>query len=90
MATHSTDHITLDTTHQSDYIHAAKGWASWLTTIDHKRIGIMYLVLITVFFFFGATMGLLMRKLRGRVDGSRVAQRLEKSLATDSGHASVS
>jgi cytochrome c oxidase subunit 1 len=61
MATDSTDHITLDTTHQSDYIHAAKGWASWLTTIDHKRIGIMYLVLITVFFFFGATMGLLMR-----------------------------
>lgn len=36
------------------------------------------------------TMGLLMRKLRGRVDGSRVARQLEQSLPTDDGHASVS
>ena len=35
-------------------------------------------------------MGLLMRELRGRVDGSRVARQLEQSLATDGDHASVS
>ena len=26
------------------------GWSSWLTTVDHKKIGIMYLVVS--FFFF--------------------------------------
>ena len=26
------------------------GWTSWLTTVDHKKIGIMYL--ISAFFFF--------------------------------------
>jgi cytochrome c oxidase subunit I len=45
----------------NNYINAARGLASWLTTIDHKRIGIMYLVMLILFFFFGATMGLLMR-----------------------------
>ena len=45
----------------ADYIHAAKGLRSWLTTTDHKRIGIMYLIMIVTFFFFGATLGLLMR-----------------------------
>ncbi|MEA2269827.1 MAG: cytochrome c oxidase subunit, partial [Solirubrobacteraceae bacterium] len=27
-----------------------RGWLSWVTTTDHKRIGIMYLVLTFVFF----------------------------------------
>ncbi len=57
----ATDIATPDTEHPVDYIHASKGLASWLTTIDHKRIGIMYLVMMIVFFFFGATLGLLMR-----------------------------
>src|SRR3954464_11111122 len=31
------------------------GWTSWVTTTDHKRIGIMYLVLTFVFFMLGGT-----------------------------------
>lgn len=34
---------------------------SWLLTTDHKRIGIMYLIVIITFFFVGATLGILMR-----------------------------
>src|ERR671930_873605 len=37
------------------------GWTSWLTTTDHKRIGIMYLVLTFVFFMLGGTEALLIR-----------------------------
>jgi heme/copper-type cytochrome/quinol oxidase subunit 1 len=37
------------------------GWTSWVTTTDHKKIGIMYLVLTFVFFLLGGTEALLMR-----------------------------
>jgi cytochrome c oxidase subunit I len=37
------------------------GWTSWVTTTDHKRIGIMYMVLTFVFFLLGGTEALLMR-----------------------------
>src|ERR687887_1834059 len=37
------------------------GWTSWITTTDHKRIGIMYLVLTFVFFLLGGVEPLMMR-----------------------------
>ena len=37
------------------------GWTSWVTTTDHKRIGIMYLVLTFVFFILGGVEALMMR-----------------------------
>jgi cytochrome c oxidase subunit 1 len=39
----------------------ARGWMSWLTTTDHKKIGIMYLVTVLVFFILGGVEALLMR-----------------------------
>jgi cytochrome c oxidase subunit 1 len=30
-----------------------KGWSSWITTTDHKRIGILYLWTVLVFFILG-------------------------------------
>ena len=35
------------------------GWTSWVTTTDHKKIGIMYLVLTFVFFLLGGTEALM-------------------------------
>ena len=35
--------------------------SSWLTTVDHKRIGILYIVTAFAFFFAGGVMALLMR-----------------------------
>src|SRR3954462_8144794 len=35
--------------------------ASWLVTVDHKRIGILYICTAVVFFFAGGVMALLMR-----------------------------
>jgi cytochrome c oxidase subunit I len=34
----------------ADYMHASKGLASWLLTLDHKRIGLMYLALVLIAF----------------------------------------
>jgi cytochrome c oxidase subunit 1 len=36
------------------YLNNAYGIFSWLLTIDHKRIGILYLVTVSIFFTFGA------------------------------------
>src|SRR6201990_3726492 len=40
---------------------SSTGWTSWVTTTDHKRIGIMYLVLTFAFFLLGGIEALLIR-----------------------------
>src|SRR5690242_3098406 len=45
-------------------LHPAKaptGWSEWLTTVDHKKIGIMYVVSAFFFFLVGGIEALLMR-----------------------------
>jgi cytochrome c oxidase subunit I len=44
-----------------NYLNHKTGLWSWLTTKDHKRIGLLYLYAITVFFLTAAVLGLLMR-----------------------------
>jgi len=36
-----------------DYLNADYGWKSWLFTLDHKRIAILYLISVTVAFALG-------------------------------------
>jgi cytochrome c oxidase subunit 1 len=43
------------------YLNEKTGLWSWLTTVDHKRIGIMYLFTITLFFFIAGVAALIMR-----------------------------
>src|SRR3954453_16498048 len=38
-----------------------RGWTAWVTTTDHKRIEILYLVRTFVFFLLGGTEALLIR-----------------------------
>jgi cytochrome c oxidase subunit 1 len=40
---------------------ATTGWKSWLTTVDHKRIGIMYGASALVFFILGGLEALMIR-----------------------------
>ena len=47
--------------HGSNYINAQKGLMSWLTTLDHKRIGILYFISVLIFFFLGGVAALLLR-----------------------------
>jgi cytochrome c oxidase subunit I len=39
----------------------AQGWTSWLTTTDHKRIGILYMVTSVFFFIIGGVEALMIR-----------------------------
>jgi cytochrome c oxidase subunit I len=50
----------------------SRGWTSWLTTTDHKRIGIMYLVTTFVFFILGGTEALMMRLQLGAPENTLV------------------
>src|ERR1700716_487342 len=43
------------------YLNDGYGIKSWLLTRDHKRIGLLYLAAITVFFFVGGAMAVLIR-----------------------------
>ena len=38
------------------YLNADYGVRSWLLTIDHKRIAMLYLVSITLIFFLGGAL----------------------------------
>ncbi|TAH37380.1 MAG: cytochrome c oxidase subunit I [Planctomycetota bacterium] len=54
----------MTTTHSGrarNYLNAAYTLRSWLTTLDHKRIGILYLISITLFFFLGGAFAVLLR-----------------------------
>lgn len=44
---------TAETTRYSGRPSAQTGFTSWLTTTDHKKIGVMYFFTTLVFFFFG-------------------------------------
>jgi cytochrome c oxidase subunit 1 len=44
-----------------DYLNTEYGWKSWLFTLDHKRIALLYLVSITLYFFVGGAFAVLMR-----------------------------
>ena len=45
----------------ADYLDYPKGLLSWLTTVDHKRIGLMYMWSVLFFFFVGGMFALLIR-----------------------------
>src|SRR4030066_655389 len=50
--------------HEVDFYHYSgkrKGILSWLLTTDHKRIGLMYLGTMMLFFLVAMTLGILMR-----------------------------
>jgi cytochrome c oxidase subunit I len=49
------------TAHEVAHPRQSKRWVDWVLTTDHKKIGIMYMVLTFVFFVLGGVEALLMR-----------------------------
>src|SRR3954464_11596463 len=45
----------------TNYLTASYGVKSWLLTVDHKRIAILYMISITLFFFLGGAAATLIR-----------------------------
>jgi cytochrome c oxidase subunit I len=60
----------------------ARGWTSWLTTTDHKRIGILYMVTTFLFFILGGVEALLMRLQLGVPDNNLVTPEIYNELFT--------
>lgn len=46
---------------QTHYLNWKTSLTSWLTTLDHKRIGILYMISITLFFIIGGVAATLVR-----------------------------
>src|SRR3954454_23755569 len=60
----------------------SRGWTSWITTTDHKKIGIMYLWTVAVFFLMGGVEALLMRLQLGVPDNSLLSPEKFNELMT--------
>jgi cytochrome c oxidase subunit 1 len=52
---------TVSTTAHEHYLNVNYGIRSWLLTTDHKRIALLYLASITLFFVLGGAAAVLMR-----------------------------
>ena len=57
----STDNADKPVIPAVNYLNADRGVWSWLTTIDHKRIGIMYLVSVLIAFLLGGIFAMALR-----------------------------
>ena len=53
--------VVSDSGERENYLNAGHGLKSWLLTVDHKRIALLYLITITFFFFIGGFFALLLR-----------------------------
>jgi cytochrome c oxidase subunit 1 len=59
-----------------------RGWTSWFTTTDHKRIGILYMVTTFVFFILGGVEALMMRLQLGAPENTLVSPVVYNQLFT--------
>jgi cytochrome c oxidase subunit 1 len=59
-----------------------RGWTSWFTTTDHKRIGILYIVTTFVFFILGGVEALMMRLQLGAPENTLVSPLVYNQLFT--------
>ena len=69
-------------THEVTAPRQTKRWVDWLTTTDHKKIGILYLVTTFVFFMLGGVEALLMRTQLGVPNNSLISSEHYNQLLT--------
>ncbi len=78
MATSAVEHAAPD----APAAHSKTGVWSWITTVDHKRIGIMYGVSAFVFFMLGGLEALLLRIQLGSADNTFLSPDVYNQLFT--------
>ncbi|HEX5980223.1 MAG TPA: cbb3-type cytochrome c oxidase subunit I, partial [Thermoleophilaceae bacterium] len=59
-----------------------RGWLAWLTTTDHKKIGILYLFATFLFFILGGVEALIMRLQLAQPSGTLVDPETYNGLVT--------
>ena len=78
MATSAVEHAAPD----APAAHSKTGVWSWITTVDHKRIGIMYGVSAFIFFMLGGFEALLLRIQLGSADNTFLSPDVYNQLFT--------
>jgi cytochrome c oxidase subunit I len=68
--------------HADQVARQPRGWTSWITTTDHKRIGILYMVTTFVFFCLGGVEALMMRLQLGSPNNTLVTPQVYNQLFT--------
>src|SRR5207342_3981727 len=81
--------ITEAVQEREHYLNASHGLKSWLLTKDHKRIGLLYLITITLFFFIGGSFATLIRVELLTPQGNLVSSETYNKLFTMHGVAMV-
>src|SRR5690349_21871073 len=71
------------------YLNENYGITSWLLTRDHKRIALLYLASVTVFFFIGGAMAVLIRLELATPVGDLVSDETYNKLFTMHGVAMI-
>ena len=67
---------------RENYLNVAYGIRSWLLTVDHKRIALLYLISITFFFFIGGAFAVAMRLELATPEGDLVQSETYNKLFT--------
>src|SRR5438270_247052 len=70
------------TAHEVTAPRQTKRWIEWVTTTDHKKIGIMYLVTTFVFFLLGGVEALMIRLQLGAPENTLITPETYNQLFT--------
>src|ERR1035438_5360604 len=81
--------ITAAAQETENYLNTSYGLKSWLLTKDHKRIGLLYLATITLFFFIGGAFATLIRVELLTPQGNLVSSETYNKLFTMHGVAMI-
>jgi cytochrome c oxidase subunit 1 len=64
------------------YKDPPRGWLTWLSTVDHKKIGILYMVTALMFFCLGGVEALIMRSQLAKAQNTLVDPHIYDALVT--------
>ena len=79
------ERVNDDPPHPRSFVESGYNVKSWLFTIDHKRIGILYLISITFFFFIGGLAAVIIRLQLMTPTGNLVSSETYNKLFTTHG-----
>ncbi len=72
----------LFSTPETNFLNCTKGWKSWAFTLDHKRIGIMYLIGVSIALFMAGTFALVLRSHLWNFDGQMLSDDMYNQMFT--------
>ncbi len=66
----------------NNFLNCSSGWKSWAFTLDHKRIGIMYLIGVTIALMLAGIFALVLRMHLWTFDGKMLSNKMYNQMFT--------